>query len=208
MAKSIPYVVSPGKIKKVFETIKKAPTPEKVNYDWVNAKASLSGGTARAIPPFLKKIGFLSSEGKPTDLYRQFRNSATAGVAMAKAIKKGYSTLYEHNEYLHDLPDKDFKGILIQATGMSEEDRSLALTLSTFKALKEFADFEGREEPRLDDDTDEYSPSAEPPHAGLTIPGGAALGLSYSINLNLPATTDVSVYNAIFKALRQHLIDD
>jgi hypothetical protein len=32
------------------------------------------------------------------------------------------------------------------------------------------------------------------------------LGLSYTINLNLPATSDITVFNAIFKSLKEHLL--
>ena len=31
------------------------------------------------------------------------------------------------------------------------------------------------------------------------------LGISYTINLNLPATTDIQVFNAIFKSLKEHI---
>jgi hypothetical protein len=34
------------------------------------------------------------------------------------------------------------------------------------------------------------------------------IGFSYTINLNLPETTDVEVFNAIFKALRENLLDE
>ena len=34
------------------------------------------------------------------------------------------------------------------------------------------------------------------------------INLSYTINLNLPATTDIEVFNAIFKSLKQHLIQE
>jgi hypothetical protein len=34
----------------------------------------------------------------------------------------------------------------------------------------------------------------------------SALSLGYTINLNLPATSDIAVFNAIFKSLREHLL--
>lgn len=34
-----------------------------------------------------------------------------------------------------------------------------------------------------------------------------AVGLHYNIQIHLPATKDVEVYNSIFKSLREHLID-
>lgn len=33
------------------------------------------------------------------------------------------------------------------------------------------------------------------------------IGLSYNIQIHLPATKDVEVYNAIFKSMREHIID-
>jgi hypothetical protein len=35
-----------------------------------------------------------------------------------------------------------------------------------------------------------------------------SLGLSYTVNLNLSETTDVEVFNAIFKALKENLLDE
>jgi hypothetical protein len=32
------------------------------------------------------------------------------------------------------------------------------------------------------------------------------MGLSYTINLNLPATTEIEVFNAIFRSLRENLL--
>ncbi len=34
------------------------------------------------------------------------------------------------------------------------------------------------------------------------------MNLSYTINLNLPATSDVAVFNAIFKSLKENLLQD
>ena len=33
-------------------------------------------------------------------------------------------------------------------------------------------------------------------------------GLRYNVEIHLPATKDVEVYNAIFKSLKEHLLDD
>lgn len=47
-------------------------------------------------------------------------------------------------------------------------------------------------------------PAALPPNANVQSVG---LRLRYTINLNLPATTDVAVFNAIFKSLKEHLLE-
>jgi hypothetical protein len=33
------------------------------------------------------------------------------------------------------------------------------------------------------------------------------LGISYTINLNLPATTEIQVFNSILKSLKQHILN-
>jgi hypothetical protein len=37
---------------------------------------------------------------------------------------------------------------------------------------------------------------------------GIGLNLAYIINLNLPATSDIAVFNAIFKSLKENLLKD
>ena len=37
---------------------------------------------------------------------------------------------------------------------------------------------------------------------------GIGLNLAYTINLNLPATSDIAVFNAIFKSLKENLLKD
>lgn len=77
-----------------------------------------------------------------------------------------------------------------------------ARVLGSFKALKAFADFSA--EPASAPDT----PSDEVEAGGASIagrpPGGINLG--YTMNLHLPPTSDVAVFNAIFKSLREHLL--
>jgi hypothetical protein len=41
----------------------------------------------------------------------------------------------------------------------------------------------------------------------LTREASSSLGLQYNIQIHLPATKDVEVYNAIFKSLKNHLIE-
>jgi len=75
---TLPYLASPGSIKTALERIRSAATPDRVTTDFVTTKLQIKGGTGFAILPFLKKIGFVGSDGTPTDLYKRFRNSSTA----------------------------------------------------------------------------------------------------------------------------------
>ncbi|WP_347261272.1 DUF5343 domain-containing protein [Rudaea sp.] len=211
MADTLPYLASPGSIKTCLDKIKAAATPDRVTQDFVTTKLQIKGGTGAALIPYLKKIGFVASDGSPTDTYKQFRNHATAGAAAAAAVKTGYKALGQVNEYFYDLNDKDLLALIVQITGAEEGNQVAKLTLSTLKTLKAFANFDAKvgetaKDPKA---TDESKGSGRQPDLSKSSDGRRqGLSLSYTINLNLPATTDQAVFNAIFRSLKEHLITD
>jgi len=202
---TLPYVTAPGNIEKALRGIKSAATPERVTQDFVKTILQIPGGSGDQITSFLKKIGFVNPDGTPSDVYRRFRNSATSGKAAAEALRLGYSPLYTRNEYMHQLSDDKLKGLIIEETGQSEDSNPVHWILMAIKALKKHANWAsvaGEEEEKV-------SPPAVP--AGITEPtpmrrNGVGLNLSYTINLNLPATSDIAVFNAIFKSLKENLL--
>jgi hypothetical protein len=210
MPQNPPYLVAPGSIRKCFDQIKKASTPERVTQDFVQTKLGIKGGTGAALIPFLKKIGFVNSDGTPSELYKRFRNPTESSAAVAAAIRRAYASLYGMNEYLHDLPDAELKGLLVQATGLAEESPVVALTLRTFKNLKEYADFNAQlHDAKQRVGQPEQNLQAHRPATGVQ-PSGLPLGtnLSYTINLNLPAVGDIAVFNAIFRSLKENLLQN
>jgi hypothetical protein len=200
---SLPYVPSYGAITKVLKKIMTAATPDRFTYDFLSTKLGMSGGSARALVPFLKRIGFLDKNGAPTDLYKRYRNQSQSGAAVAEAMRTGYKTLYEMNEQAHQLEEQDLKGLIVQATGSEAESSTVKFTLGSFKMLKQAADFESppaeKPEGEAEPDEEEHAVPVEPKLE-------TRLGLSYTINLNLPPTSDIAVFNAIFKSLREHLL--
>lgn len=204
---SLPYLASPGSLNTAFERIRAAATPARVTGDFVTTKLQIKGGTGLALPPFLKKIGFVAADGAPTELYGRFRNSATMGAAAAEAIKIGYKDLQQVNEYFYELPDKQLLDLIVQVTGVAADNSVAKLTHSTLKILKSFADFEASAqiEPKV---KGESSPSLPGLSDATSTKDRVGLNLAYTINLNLPATSDQAVFNAIFKSLREHLLTD
>ncbi|MGZ5018100.1 MAG: DUF5343 domain-containing protein [Methylobacter sp.] len=86
MAENLPYSTSVGTLEKMLEKIKMASVPERFTLDFIGTKLSMKGGTANACVPFLKKMGFVASDGSPTDLYREYRNPAKSKVAVGTAF--------------------------------------------------------------------------------------------------------------------------
>lgn len=206
---SLPYVTAPGNIDKAFKGIKSASTPERVTQDFVKTILKIKGGSGNQITSFLKKIGFAHQDGAPSDLYKRFRNSATSGTAAAEALRVGFAPLYTRNEYMHGLTDDELKGLIIEETGQSADSSVVTLILGAIKAIKKYADFSS---PKQEDENVVEAPLT--PALSQTLPNrvnqtsGLGLNLAYTINLNLPATSDIAVFNAIFKSLKDNLLKE
>lgn len=210
MAASVPYLASPGSIRTALEKIAEAATPERVNGDFVHTVLGIKGGTGGAIIPFLKKIGMVASDGTPTELYKKYRNKSTAKAAVATSIKNGYTKLSEVNEYFYKLNDTDLKALIVQVTGDQQDSSVVNLTFGTLKNLKHLADFDTKfaEEKQAAIATPLPVPHEAARSSAQLESSSLGLNLSYTINLNLPATSDQAVFNAIFRSLKEFLITD
>ncbi|WP_417278456.1 DUF5343 domain-containing protein [Celeribacter sp.] len=213
MGIKLPYLTSPGSVSKVLTKIIEARTPERFTLDFLGTKLGFKGGSARPIIPLLKRIGFLTDDGVPTERYKLFRNESTRGKAMADALKQGYSDVFSINEYAQELDRKKFGDLVTQVTGSEKGNSADNLTVSTFFNLKEFADFDADVIDQADEDeivltmpSENKKTSSPPPLHSHEEADSLGLNLSYTINLNLPETTDVNVYNAIFEAVRKNLL--
>jgi hypothetical protein len=206
----VPYLNAYGVITKTLDKIIQAATPMRFTQDFLSTKLAIKGGSAKPVIPFLKRTGFINSDGSPTDLYNKFRNDSLRGGAAASALGVGFETLYEMNEYVHDLNDNDLKSLIVQATGAASGSSTVKAIVGSFKALRAYADFDAKEVPAEgtpeEPKKEQPLPSAEKKAAKS---GGPSLDLKlgYTINLNLPATTDIAVYDAIFKSLKGHLLE-
>lgn len=208
MPATLPYLASPGSIKTALERIRAAATPDRVTRDFVTTVLQIKGGTGYALIPYLKKIGFVAPDGSPTNIYKGFRNPSTGGAAVARAIKSGYAALGNVNEYFYKLSDRDLLNLIVQVSGAEADDQVAKLALSTLKFLKVFANFEDISQ------VDETPTTVLTPSASAAIPsqiplaGRVGLNLGYTFNLNLPATSDQAVFNAIFRSLKENLFAD
>jgi len=212
---NLPYVQATGTLESMLEKIKSASVPEKFSQDFVSTKLLLKGGSARAIIPFVKKMGLVSSDGTPTERYKEFRNPHKSEYAIADALRDLYEPLFEMNEYVYDLDTAKLKGLIVEATGAEANSAVVQKTLSTFQALRKRANFEkGQSSSEVARDTsqaermNQQAPMPKLGYEDVRPNTKEGINLSYTINLNLPATTDIEVFNAIFRSLKQHLLQE
>ncbi len=208
MTTSLPYISSPGNITKALSGIKSAAVPERVNQDFVKTMLKIPGGSGDQMTSFLKKVGFAHPDGTPTEIYKQYRNPTTSGAAVADAIRVGYAPLFRRNEYAHELSESALVGLIVEETGQAADSAPVKLMASAFKAMKQAAAFDQSDNRKIIAASDPQGSNLAASDNGRrdNRSSGIGLNLGYTININLPATTDQSVYNAIFKSIKANLL--
>jgi hypothetical protein len=208
MAEYPPYVNAYNGISTLFQKIKTAAVPPKFTVDFLSTALDMKSSSYRAMIPLLKKLGFIDPANVPTQAYRNFREDSLSGTVMAERLKEAYKPLFQANEYAWKLSKADLTAKLKSLTGAADDDQYIPSVAGTFLALSKLADWEGGTPKKKESTNDDAS-------KGVTSNGGrkreeeftdGRLRLSYTINLNLPATTEIEVFNAIFKSLRENLL--
>jgi hypothetical protein len=145
---------------------------------------------------------------KNAEIYRKFRNPASSGAAITLAIRTAYAPLYLRNEFMHELGDAELLGLVVEETGEAHDSNPVKLTVSCIKYLKQFASFTSKLEQvetavtKRDEAAQDKLEEAHPSSSNKAF----GINLGYTINLNLPATTDPAVFDAIFKSLKEYLL--
>ena len=196
-----PYMISNNKIAPIIEKIQQAARPQKFTQEFLRSLGFQSTND-RAFIPLFKKLGFLADDGTPTTLYDQLKDATSTKYILAAQIKELYSELYAINTEIHRASEADIKGAISRVTGKDAD--GVGRIYNTFKALCGIADF---------NQTVHTAPPAEEENGKddpkPTDNAQAALRPSefhYNIQIHLPATNDISVYNAIFKSLKENLL--
>lgn len=196
------YVQVYGQLPEIFQRISEAAAPEKFTNqhlkDW-----GYTSSNFRAVIPVLKALGFLSADGTPTSRYHEYRGAHPKQV-MAEAIKEAYGDLFtikaKPTTADRDLIEGKFK------SSHNASPNTAKLMAATFFALLDLADLSAKQsvQPEIKVAPQEPLP---PKEVGETVPKHGRPSLHYNIQIHLPATKDIEVFNAIFKSLKEHLLD-
>lgn len=215
MALSSSYVNVYGQLPQVFARIAEGQAPEKFTAQYLK-DLGFSSSNYRAFLPLLKSLGFLTPDGTPTARYHEYRNTARSRRVMGEAIREAYGDLFtikaKPTEDDFALIEGKFKSVHNASTTTAK------LMASTFFALLELADLpdlagpevgvQPKEEERPAETTVTPTPTKPPTIETPSLRGARSQGtLHYNIQIHLPATKDVEVFNAIFKSLKEHLLD-
>lgn len=202
------YVLPVNRIPDILQRIRDGQAPERFTHqllkDWGFASTN-----DRPFIPLLKSLGFLTSDGKPTARYLDYRDHSRSKIILGEAMRDAYGDLFliKENPTLNDRAaiEGKFKSF------HNASDNVASLMAKTFLALLPLADLGPRSATLGSVPT---PPSPQPfasteQDASLPVQSRnvRGAGLHYNIQIHLPPTKDIEVYNAIFRSLREHLFE-
>ncbi len=215
MADSYPYMTSNNKISQILDKIRKAAEPPKFTHSFL-VKLGFASTNDRGIIPLLKKLDFLNEDGTPTSYYKELRDGTRYRYVLGEKVRELYSDIYSINTEMHQESEEVVKGAISRVTG--KDEKSVHRYYSTYRTLVDIAEFNTNEPEEEEVEENEVEDKAEgeskvkPKDQKLTgeIPFQQnvlkAPQFHYNIQIHLPATTDISVYNAIFKSIKENLM--
>lgn len=194
------YMYTVKSLSQMFEAIQKAQVPPRFTHDFLKTLGFKSTND-RAFINVLKGLGFLDANSAPTQSYREYRDKKVAGAVLARQLRQAYRGIFLSNETAQDLSVEELKGKFATLTG--KDDAVVQKMASTFKTLAGLADWKKEAAPPPQPTGEE---AVESPALEQVTPRPSGFAFSHTIYINLPATRDIAVYDAIFKSIREHLL--
>lgn len=203
-----------GQLPKLLEVLRQGQAPEKFNRQFLRDINFKSSNHLQFIP-LLKGLGFLTSDGSPTDRYMDFLDSTRWKKVLGEAVREAYSDIF----ILKSRPTDADRGMIAgkYKSAYNLSDVAADRAARTFLALLDLSDpdtvFGKATSPKPNTaplaSVGEEILASEPTSRAVLDKRGHRpdMRLHYNIQIHLPATKDVEVYNAIFRSLRENLIE-
>lgn len=192
----------------IFNKIIEGTAPEKFTVAHLKSIGFKSSNDLGVIP-LLKDLGFLSSDGSPTQRYHAYRDRSNSKIILGEAIHEAYGDLFHINEKPTESDRTALEGKFKSVHNTT--DRVSKEQAKTFYSLLELADIDSNHKAKVTPKKieEKAEPQVTPSeNRAEKVPQYGFGGLRYNIEIHLPATKDPEVYNAIFKSLKEHLLEN
>jgi hypothetical protein len=200
---SYPYIQSQEKLKNFMTEISSRGIPEKINQEYLESIGYASKND-RPIIAILKTIGMIDKENKPNQNYANFRDITQTKQIMATLIGKAYSELFVAYP---NAPHEDRKKLDNWfKTKLGVGDVAASHASGTFLTLSLFADF--NEEAKEVKEQKKEAVKGEPEKKEMKPTYSEGVIVNLNIQLVLPATENVEVYDKIFKSLKENILKE
>jgi hypothetical protein len=190
------YVYSVGQINDILNKIKETGRPDKLTLTYAQNTWLLKNAQYTAVIDILKDMGFLASDGTPTDMYAKFQNPEYSGQILAQGIKRAYPSLFKAYPKAQEMPKESLEGFIKQHTGA---DKSVVDKIyGTIKRLCSLANF-----------SIESTPGGPSGSTTSNQPGSSdflPIPITMNIQIVIPSDATAEQYDKIFSSIKKNLL--
>jgi len=203
------YLLSTKNLGAILSKIADGVAPPKFNADHLK-NIGFAGSGDRSVIPLLKDLGFLAPDGSPLQRYHEYRDRSRSRAVMAEALRSAYEDIFHIREVPTTADRPAIEGLF--KSRHNSTDKVAQLQAMTFFALLNNADLKAAApNPSLPPSIQRPTPEPTPDTINEESINGApkpllTTELHYTIQVHLPATKDIEVFNAIFRSLRENLL--
>ena len=212
MALTSAYLTQSKNVEAILEAIRTAQAPEKFTSRFL-LELGFASTNDRFIIGVMKGLGFLDEGGVPSERYYAFLDDTQSDRVLAEAIQEAYGDLFRVNSKANEMDQTQVKQKLKTLTRGAKSDSVVTKMAMTFVTLCRLANFKAVGAPPKERAKEEGPPKEKPappakvkPHRDEHKSANRPFDLSYAIHIELPATRDPAVYDAIFRALKEHIL--
>lgn len=212
MSFTMSYLTSVKNVESMFNSIIGAKAPERFTTKFLE-DLGFKSSTDRLFIGMLKALGFLDEGGQPTQRYYEFLDQSQSKRIVAMGIEEAYEDLFNLNRNAQNMSNDDVKNKLKTLTQGQKSDRVIEQMAMTFRALCSYADWANHDEQRIYTNTtkenrnnEEEASVSSNETSKIEKIDDAKMNLHYNIQIHLPETTNMAVYDAIFQSLKRHLL--
>jgi len=212
MSLTMSYLTSTKNLESIFNSIIGAKAPERFTTKFLE-DLGFKSSTDRLFIGILKALGFLDEGGQPTQRYYEFLDQSQSKSVVAIGIEEAYEDLFNLNRNAQNMSNDDVKNKLKTLTQGQKGDRVIEQMALTFRALCSYADWSNHNDPRSvinsnKEDANDAGGRLEAIRdtSKFEKETDSKMNLHYNIQIHLPETTNMAVYDAIFQSLKRHLM--
>lgn len=214
----LPYVYSLRKLKTFMQQIVTAPRPDKLNTEQLRLWGFTAGNDSY-FAALLEKMGFTDAKRVPTERWERFRTNPDDPTPIEEGIRQAWPSLYGAFGDPRNTKDAPLISNLKAFAPTESEDR-VTQSLAVYRSLCEMskvavdiaptptsADHAGDElTPAVSSDPLDEQTDAKP-EATSDLGISRQIVLNVNVQLQLPESSDIAVYDALFASLRNHILD-
>jgi hypothetical protein len=199
---NVPYMPSVKNLHTILDKIQRAAVPEAFGIDFLK-DLGVTSSNDRSIIKVFRYLGFLDASGRPQTSYRDFVDHNKTKYVLADRLRAAFDDLYVANKKAHEMTVDQLKGWFKSKTGKGD---AVALKMATtFKSFASYADFSQAPKPIEKKEAIQKEDSDFHKQKRGTL-GLEEVGLVYRFEIHLPDTQNVDTFRAIFKAMREELM--